>query len=53
MEHKGVLAAGCRKWEKWKADRIEREFLKENPKALSSKDSEEILKNILKKNRKG
>ena len=53
MEHNGVLAAGCRKWEKWKADRIEREFLKENPKALSSKDSEEILKNILKKNRKG
>ena len=31
MEHKGFLAACCRKWEKYKADRIERKFLKENP----------------------
>ena len=49
MEHKGPLAVCCRKWEKWKADRIEREFLKENPKGLSPSDSEKILKNILDK----
>ena len=41
MEHKGFLAACCRKWEKYKADRIERKFLKENPRRLSRQDSEE------------
>ena len=49
MEHKGFLAACCRKWEKYKADRIERKFLKENPRRLSRQDSEKILKNILDK----
>ena len=43
MEHKGFLAACCRKWEKYKADRIERKFLKENPRRLSRQDSEKIL----------
>ncbi|MFQ9396570.1 MAG: hypothetical protein ACLR2E_24300 [Lachnospiraceae bacterium] len=45
MEHKGFLAACCRKWEEYKADRIERKFLKrESPAAVSSgfgKDFEE------------
>ena len=49
MEHKGFLAACCRKWEKYKAARIERKFLKENPRRLSRQDSEKILKNILDK----
>ena len=41
------LAGCCRKWEQWKADRIEREFRKEKASGMSGQDSEVILKNIL------
>ena len=41
------LAGCCRNWERWKADRIEKEFQKDSSVGISPEEAEEIRKRIL------